>query len=48
MQTNQPTQPIQQLPQPTASVSPVRKNSLHAKWEAVDGKLICRWFKDPD
>jgi hypothetical protein len=25
-----------------------RGTSLRAQWQLVDGKLVCKWFKDPD
>jgi hypothetical protein len=25
-----------------------RRNTLRAQWQLVDGKLVCKWFKNPD
>ena len=50
IQSTQSTQPVQltQLTQDTVADRPAHPNGLHAKWETVNGKLVCRWFKDPD
>jgi hypothetical protein len=29
-------------------VSRPKHRGLYAKWEKVDGKLICKWFREPD
>jgi len=33
---------------PTVPVSQPTPTGLHAKWEMIDGKLTCVWFKQPD
>lgn len=25
-----------------------RNTALRAQWQLVDGKLVCKWFKNPD
>lgn len=32
----------------TSLVPHVKSRGLSCRWETIDGKLICRWFRQPD
>ncbi|WP_181357455.1 hypothetical protein [Stenomitos frigidus] len=46
-QTTQTNQSHQTTQSPIAS-SLFSNRGLYARWETFQGKLVCRWFKQPD